>query len=234
MAPRMRSRSLTAGSCGTTWPGTPRRRSWRTAAASKNKPQRPATPAAGHPRQRRRGQNPPRRRLSRTGSVMCAAGSGAWWLGPANATPPSTSSSPPGTPSARPACALGLDLGTVQRFAREPDVASLLIKATSRESRLDPFKPWINQRWNEGITDATVLHAELQPRGWDGTVQAVRRYVRPFRAQAAAPPPARPCPKPARSPAGCLPAATASTPQSRPSSPASARAAPTWTPWPPT
>ena len=35
-----------------------------------------------------------------------------------------------------------------------------------------------------------MLHAELQPRGWDGTVQAVRRYVRPFRAQAAAPPPA--------------------------------------------
>ena len=83
---------------------------------------------------------------------------------------------------------LGLDLGTVRRFAHEPDVARLLIKATSRESRLDPFKPWINQRWNDGITDATVLHAELQARGWNGSVQAVRRYVRPFRAQAAAPP----------------------------------------------
>jgi hypothetical protein len=41
---------------------------------------------------------------------------------------------------------LGLDRGTVQRFAREPDVTKLLVKATSRDSKLDPFKPWINRR----------------------------------------------------------------------------------------
>jgi transposase len=91
--------------------------------------------------------------------------------------------------------ALGLDRQTVQRFAREPDVARLLVKATSRDSKLDPFKPWICQRWNEGITDAAVLHAELQARGWTGSVQAVRRYVRPFRQLAAAPPPAPAVPK---------------------------------------
>jgi transposase len=91
--------------------------------------------------------------------------------------------------------ALGLHPDTVHRFAREPDVAPLLVKATSRDSKLDPFKPWINQRWNEGITDATVLHAELQARGWAGSVQAVRRYVRQFRARAAAPPPAPAVPK---------------------------------------
>ena len=83
----------------------------------------------------------------------------------------------------------------MQRFAREPDVAKLLIKATSRDSKLDPFKPWINQRWNEGITDAAALHAELQGRGWTGSEQAVRRYVRPFRQLAAAPPPAPAIPK---------------------------------------
>ena len=91
--------------------------------------------------------------------------------------------------------ALGLDRQTVQRFAREPDVAKLLVKATSRDSKLDPFKPWINQRWNEGITDAAALHAELQARGWRGSVQAVRRYVRPFRQLAAAPSPAPAVPK---------------------------------------
>jgi len=90
---------------------------------------------------------------------------------------------------------LSLDRKTVQRFAREPDVEKLLVKATSRETRLDPFKPLINQRWNEGITDASVLHAELQARGWRGSAQAVRRYVRPFRRQAAAPPPAPAVPK---------------------------------------
>jgi Homeodomain-like domain len=91
--------------------------------------------------------------------------------------------------------ALGLDRQTVQRFAREPDVAKLLVKATSRETRLDPFKPWINHRWNEGITDAAALHAELQAQGWKGSAQAVRRYVRPFRQLAAAPLPAPAVPK---------------------------------------
>jgi transposase len=77
---------------------------------------------------------------------------------------------------------LGLDPGTASRFAREPDPAALLVKATSRDSKLDPFKAYINQRWNQGITDAAVLHAELAAtQGWTGSVQAVRRYVRQFR-----------------------------------------------------
>jgi transposase len=91
---------------------------------------------------------------------------------------------------------LHLDRGTVQRFAREPDVTRLLTGATSRDSKPGPFKPWIRQRWNEGITSATALHAELQARGWTGSDQAVRRYVRPFRQLPAAPPPAPVIPKP--------------------------------------
>jgi transposase len=78
---------------------------------------------------------------------------------------------------------LGLSRNTVARFAREPDPAALLVKATGRESKLDPFKAYINQRWNEGITSAAALHAELAAtQGWTGSVQAVERYVRQFRA----------------------------------------------------
>ena len=77
---------------------------------------------------------------------------------------------------------LGLSRNTVNRFAREPGPAALLVKATSRESKLDPFKPWINQRWNQGLTSAAALHAELAAsQGWTGSVQAVERYVRQFR-----------------------------------------------------
>jgi transposase len=76
---------------------------------------------------------------------------------------------------------LGLSRNTVNRFAREPDASRLLVKATSRESKLDSFKAYINQRWNEGITSAAALHAELAAQGWTGSVQAVRRYVRQFR-----------------------------------------------------
>ena len=91
--------------------------------------------------------------------------------------------------------AMGLDRSTVQRFARAATVDELLVKATSRESKLDEFKPYLHQRWNEGITDAAVLHAELRERGWAGSVQTVRRYLAPFRHAAAAPPPAPVVPK---------------------------------------
>jgi hypothetical protein len=70
----------------------------------------------------------------------------------------------------------------VNRFASQAGPAALLVKATGRESRLDPFRPWINRRWNEGLTSAAALHAEMTAtQGWTGSVQAVERYVRQFR-----------------------------------------------------
>ena len=89
----------------------------------------------------------------------------------------------------------GLDRKTVQRFARAGSAGELLARATSRESRLDEFKPYLHQRWNEGVTDAAALHAELREQGWAGSVQTVRRYVRPFRQAYAAPGPAPAVPK---------------------------------------
>src|SRR6516164_4142031 len=53
----------------------------------------------------------------------------------------------------------GLDRKTVQRFARAGSAGELPGKATSRDSKLDAFKPYPHQRWNEGVTDAAVLHA---------------------------------------------------------------------------
>jgi transposase len=77
---------------------------------------------------------------------------------------------------------LGLSRNTVNRFARQASPAGLLVKATGRESKLDPFKPWINRRWNQGLTSAAALHAEMAAtQGWAGSVQAVERYVRQFR-----------------------------------------------------
>ncbi len=77
---------------------------------------------------------------------------------------------------------LGLGPRTVNRFAREPDAARLLVKATTRESKPGPFKPYIDRRQNEGITSAAALHAEMAATlGWTGSVRAVERYVRQFR-----------------------------------------------------
>jgi transposase len=76
---------------------------------------------------------------------------------------------------------LGLSRNTADRFARAASIDEVLVKATSRPAILDPFKPYLGQRWNQGITSAAALHQEIRARGWKGEVQAVRRYVRQFR-----------------------------------------------------
>jgi hypothetical protein len=90
---------------------------------------------------------------------------------------------------------LTLDPSTVRRFARATSVEELLVKAVNRTSKLDRYKPYLNQRWNEGCTEAARLHTEIHALGWRGSVQAVRRYVHPFRATLTAPPVAPPPPK---------------------------------------
>jgi transposase len=91
--------------------------------------------------------------------------------------------------------ALPLSRPTVRRFARAASADELFAGATGKESKLDPFRPYLHQRWNEGVTDATALHAELQQRGFTGCMRTVRRYVAPFRQAAAAPDPAPAVPK---------------------------------------
>jgi transposase len=90
--------------------------------------------------------------------------------------------------------ATGLDRKTVQRFARAGSVDELLVRAVTRESKLDEFKPYLCRRWNEGARNASALHAELLRQGWAGSAQPVRRYLAQFReaGAAAAPPPAVP------------------------------------------
>jgi transposase len=77
--------------------------------------------------------------------------------------------------------ALGLNRKTIQRFARQPGPDTLLVKATSRPGILDPYKPYLGQRWNEGITCAATLHEEIRARGWTGHLHAVERYLRQYR-----------------------------------------------------
>ncbi len=89
---------------------------------------------------------------------------------------------------------LSLSRPAVRRFARAASADELMDGATGKESKLDSFKPCIHQRRNEGVTDAAALYAELQQRGFAGSVRTVRRHVAPFR-QAAAPDPAPAVPR---------------------------------------
>ncbi|MCL2585112.1 MAG: ISL3 family transposase [Streptosporangiales bacterium] len=88
----------------------------------------------------------------------------------------------------------GLAKGTVRRFYYAETVDDLLAKVRDgRPSVLDGHKPYLHQRWNEGCTSATRLHAELKERGYKGSYSVLRDYVQQFRQEGAAPPfPSRP------------------------------------------
>jgi transposase len=90
---------------------------------------------------------------------------------------------------------LGLSWPTVSKYAAAAAAAE--VTPGARSSALDPFKPYLARRWNDGARDARALHAEITARGYRGSDQQVRRYVQPFRA-AAAPPPLPPAAPPAR------------------------------------
>ncbi len=96
-----------------------------------------------------------------------------------------------------------LDRKTVQRFARAATVDELLVKARNRGSLLDPFKPYLNQRFNAGHTDAARLTEEITAMGYRGSDKTVRRYLHPFRATMIAPP-AKPVPPTVRKVTGWL------------------------------
>lgn len=97
---------------------------------------------------------------------------------------------------------LNLDIQTVRRFANATCVEELPGKAEHRLTKLGPYIDLVNQRWNEGVTSAEAITVELRTLGFKGDVQAVRRYLKPFRlpvpaaatrTRTAAAGPCRPC-----------------------------------------
>ncbi|MFK0174235.1 transposase [Streptomyces sp. NPDC090306] len=47
-----------------------------------------------------------------------------------------------------------------------------------RPSKLDAFKPYLDDRWNQGCTNAWTVWEEIVPLGYQGSYQHVRAYVR--------------------------------------------------------
>jgi transposase len=89
---------------------------------------------------------------------------------------------------------LGLGFRTVSRFVHATSVDELLVAHRTRSHKLDRFKPYVHQRWNAGVTEATVLHAELLEMGWTGSLRTMQHYLRRFRDPDRMPHPAPPAP----------------------------------------
>ncbi|QNP75584.1 ISL3 family transposase [Streptomyces roseirectus] len=85
---------------------------------------------------------------------------------------------------------LGWSLNTVLRYARVPHWQDTLRENRPRPTRLDPYKPYLEQRFAAGCTNVTRLHRELLDQNAPVTYQMVRAYIATLRAApATAPPP---------------------------------------------
>jgi AraC-like DNA-binding protein len=96
----------------------------------------------------------------------------------------------------------GLDRKTVRRYLTT-DLEVLIASARDRRPRqLDPYRPYLQQRFTDGRTNAAQLYREIHEHGYRGNHQAVRLYIRTMRA--APPRQSLPVPSPhhARSPHG--------------------------------
>ncbi|MFE0459416.1 ISL3 family transposase [Kitasatospora sp. NPDC058965] len=89
---------------------------------------------------------------------------------------------------------LGLARHTARRYAHCENPEALADRAI-RTTRLDAYRPYLINRWNQGCTNASTLFREIQAQGYPGrTPQAVRRFLRPLRdtAKTAPEPPPKP------------------------------------------
>ncbi|MEV0168963.1 transposase [Nonomuraea fuscirosea] len=89
---------------------------------------------------------------------------------------------------------LGWGRHTVQRYARAAHWTELLTGqwASPRPSKLDPFKPYLDQRIADGRRNARQLHREITERGFDGSYAIVSTYVAAHRPTPAPIPPSPP------------------------------------------
>ncbi|MCE7083546.1 ISL3 family transposase [Streptomyces sp. ST2-7A] len=77
---------------------------------------------------------------------------------------------------------LGLARNTVRRLAHADTADELLVgRWSGRSGILDPYKPYLHQRWSEGCTVARRLFEEVRERGYPGGESVVKKYVHKLR-----------------------------------------------------
>jgi transposase len=91
---------------------------------------------------------------------------------------------------AQTAAALGLGEQLAGRFWRAASAGALL--KTARASALDPWKPYLRRRWDDGITNTAALHREITALGYPGSELTTWRWLALLKLAAPPKPPAPP------------------------------------------
>ncbi|MFD9651400.1 transposase [Streptomyces mirabilis] len=77
---------------------------------------------------------------------------------------------------------LGLGRNTVRKYARAATPEAMLHgQWQDRTSKLDRYRPYLEQRIAEGCTNLSRLHREIQERGASCSYSTLRDYVHPLR-----------------------------------------------------
>jgi len=83
---------------------------------------------------------------------------------------------------------LRIGKSTVFRYLRTATLPERMRRSDRGRSVLDPYKPYLLERWNAGCHDALRLWDEIQRRGYPGSYTTVARYAQWLRqAQGQAP-----------------------------------------------
>lgn len=75
---------------------------------------------------------------------------------------------------------LGMDRKTVRKYLRQ---APQPYCRPAREQKIDPFRSYLRERWEQGVRNAYQLFREIQKRGYGGGVTQVGCLVQPWRAE---------------------------------------------------
>ena len=87
---------------------------------------------------------------------------------------------------------LDMSRDTVRKYARAQAPEALLgPNPSSGHGKLGPFKPYLQTRHDDGITDSATLYTEIRDRGYKGTLRTLQRFLVHIRgtARQPAPPP---------------------------------------------
>jgi transposase len=78
---------------------------------------------------------------------------------------------------------LGVDRRTVRRYVAA-DVFPEIAKRRPRPSILDPWKPYLRQRWDEGCHNGSRLYREIKAQGYQGSRTLLSAWVATLRTTA--------------------------------------------------
>lgn len=73
---------------------------------------------------------------------------------------------------------LGIGVKTVYRYLKQPTFPERQPRKDRGKSHLDPYKPYLLERWNSGVREVKALYEEIKARGYEHSYNLVARFFR--------------------------------------------------------